>query len=159
MNSILITGATGFLGHRTIEYLLEKTDFNIVAAARTKRQERTFLSSRVIYHYGDLTQSNYVASLFDTPLFAIINCASLSAPWGKKSDFVKANIDTQTLLIKYAKKNAVNRFIYISSPSIYVNPSISVNTWQNAACLFVRLCSHVLLYASTQASRNIYRYH
>lgn len=121
MNSILITGATGFLGHRTIEYLLEKTDFNIVAAARTKRQERTFLSSRVIYHYGDLTQSNYVASLFDTPLFAIVNCASLSAPWGKKSDFVKANIDTQTLLIKYAKKNAVNRFIYISSPSIYVN--------------------------------------
>ena len=121
MISILITGATGFLGHRTIEYILEKTDFLIVAAARTKRQERTFLSPRVVYHYGDLTQSYYVASLFNTPLFAIVNCASLSAPWGRKSDFIKANIDTQTLLIKYAKKNDVDRFIYISSPSIYVN--------------------------------------
>lgn len=118
---ILITGATGFLGYRTIEYLLSKEGYEIVAAARTKRMERIFEAPNLKYHFGDLSNADYVDQLFEEPITAVVNCASLSAPWGDLADFKLANIQTQALLISAAKRNAVQRFIYISSPSIYVN--------------------------------------
>ena len=70
MRRILITGASGFLGFRTIEYLVEQSDFHIIAAARTRRDERMIISDRVQYFFGDLTDTNYVQSLFKTPIFA-----------------------------------------------------------------------------------------
>ena len=121
MRRILITGASGFLGFRTIEYLVQQSDFHIIAAARTRRDERMIISDRVQYFFGDLTDTNYVQSLFKTPIFAVVNCASLSAPWGQKSTFRTANLTTQEKLIDASLKAKVNRFIYISTPSIYVN--------------------------------------
>jgi nucleoside-diphosphate-sugar epimerase len=124
---LLITGATGFLGYRTIEYLLAESDFHIIAAARTKRPERHFKSKRVKYHFGDLANEDYVKELFVSSPEMIVNCASLSSPWGKKYLFIRENIDTQNLLIKYAIKESDIRFIYISSPSIYVNHRHRIN--------------------------------
>lgn len=124
---LLITGATGFLGYRTIEYLLEKSDFHIIAAARTKRPERCFKSKRVNYHFGDLSNEDYIKELFSLDPKMIVNCASLSSPWGKKYLFTRENINTQSLLIKYAVKESGIRFIYISSPSIYVNHRDRIN--------------------------------
>ena len=49
----------------------------------------------------------------------IINCASLSSPWGTYSDFEKANIDTQNNLIQASKINKIKKIIYISSPGVY----------------------------------------
>ena len=118
MRRILITGASGFLGFRTIEYLVEQSDFHIIAAARTRRDERMIISDRVQYFFGDLTDTNYVQSLFKTPIFAVVNCASLSAPWGQNSNFRTANLTTQEKLIDASLKAKVNRFIYISTPSI-----------------------------------------
>jgi nucleoside-diphosphate-sugar epimerase len=51
MRRILITGASGFLGFRTIEYLVEQSDFQIIAAARTRRDERMIISDRVQYFF------------------------------------------------------------------------------------------------------------
>ena len=86
---LLITGATGFLGYRTIEYLLAESDFHIIAAARTKRPERHFKSKRVKYHFGDLANEDYVKELFVSSPEMIVNCASLSSPWGKKYLFIR----------------------------------------------------------------------
>jgi nucleoside-diphosphate-sugar epimerase len=124
---LLITGATGFLGYRTIEYLLTESDFHIIAAARTKRPERHFKSKRIEYHFGDLGNEDYVKELFVSGPKMIINCASLSSPWGKKYLFIRENIDTQKLLIKYATKEDDIRFIYVSSPSIFVNHRHRIN--------------------------------
>tara|TARA_B100000900_G_scaffold335819_1_gene297446 strand:- start:15057 stop:16046 length:990 start_codon:yes stop_codon:yes gene_type:complete len=133
MMRILITGASGFLGFRTIEYLVERSDFYIIAAARTRRDERTIISDRVQYFFGDLMDANYVQSLFKTPIFAVVNCASLSSPWGKKRAFRTANIVTQENLVEVSLKSKVNRFIYISSPSIYVNHKNRLNITEETA--------------------------
>lgn len=121
MKTVLVTGATGFLGHRTVVYLLNNTNFNIVAAARTRRTERMMMHERLTYFFGDLEDEIYVDRLFSKSPSALVNCASLSAPWGPEAAFISANVHTQSLLIDRAQKHRLKRFIYISSPSIYVN--------------------------------------
>ena len=49
----------------------------------------------------------------------VINCASLSSPWGTYESFYQANCVTQHNLIQQSLNSSVKRFIYISSPSIY----------------------------------------
>ena len=88
MQNVLITGATGFLGYRVVEHLLSTTDYSIIAAARTIRPERIFNDERITYLYGDLTREVYLQSLFSHSINSIVNCASLSAPWGQKKEFL-----------------------------------------------------------------------
>lgn len=119
--NILLTGATGFLGFRVLEKLVKLPYVNrILATGRTMIPYRKIIDSKVTYLFGDLENESFVNSLFDS-IDIIINCASLSAPWGNKNKFVAANIQTQTNLIAAANIKKVSKFIYISSPSIYYN--------------------------------------
>lgn len=119
--NVLLTGATGFLGYRTLESLLDNEEITSVKAACRKFQfNRKIEHPKVSYHLGDLEDSDYVDQLVQN-IDVIINTASLSSPWGDESEFVRANIDTQQNLIHSAKKNGAARFIYISTPSIYYN--------------------------------------
>lgn len=118
---ILLTGATGFLGFRTLEKLLTLNNvISITATGRTLSPNRKINHSKVIYELGNLEDIAFVEKLVQG-IDVIINCASLSSPWGHPSEFEQANIDTQNNLIKAAKKHEVKKFIYISSPSVYFN--------------------------------------
>lgn len=120
--NLLVTGATGFLGSRLIEHLVEVDQaYNIIATGRKFTLNNKVLSNSVNYFLGDLSDSSFVQSLFKNDIDVVINCASLSAPWGTKDAFYLANITTQKNLIDESLKFHINRFIYISSPSIYFN--------------------------------------
>jgi len=54
-----------------------------------------------------------------TGVDCVIHTAALSSPWGKREEFVAANVTTQSNLLQAAKSNAVARYIYISTPSLY----------------------------------------
>ncbi len=118
---ILLTGATGFLGYRTLERLVS-LDYvtTVVATGRKLLPYRQIESNKVIYKLGNLEDIVFVDSLVqDIDIDIIINTASLSSPWGKPSEFILANIDTQTNILRVARKKGVKKIIYISSPSIY----------------------------------------
>tara|TARA_B100001057_G_scaffold61758_1_gene55094 strand:+ start:81 stop:1064 length:984 start_codon:yes stop_codon:yes gene_type:complete len=118
---ILLTGATGFLGFRTLEYLV---GFNyvksIIATGRKLDEKRKIVNSKVKYILGDLTNEIFVNELTYN-VDVIINTAALSSPWGIKKEFEIANVLTQKYLIQSASRNKISRFIYISSPSVYYN--------------------------------------
>ena len=120
---ILLTGATGFLGYRILERLasLEAVS-SIIATGRTLLPYRRIESPKVIYQLGKLEDETFVNGLMKG-IDIVINTASLSSPWGESEDFVVANINTQANIINAAKKNAVARILYISSPSIYFDGS------------------------------------
>lgn len=119
---ILITGATGFLGSRTLEFFHKKEEFlEIVATGRKFSQHPKLEHPKVHYLLGDLEDLSFVDSLFSKKLDLIINCASLSSPWGSYSEFYSANILSQKNLLQKAKEKGVKKFIYISSPSVYFN--------------------------------------
>ncbi|MEL6539124.1 MAG: NAD(P)-dependent oxidoreductase, partial [Bacteroidota bacterium] len=118
--NVLVTGATGFLGSRLVETLVyDPAIQNIVAAGRTLRPHATVIHEKVRYVLGDLSDRKYAETLFDQPPEIVINCASLSAPWGAWQDFEEANLKTQRHLIAFSKQHGTQRFIYISTPSLY----------------------------------------
>ena len=118
---ILLTGATGFLGYRTLETLLENPKITkIVATGRNLTPERTLTHPKLSYKLGDLTQAEFVIKLVQG-VDCIVNTAALSAPWGKTKDFYEANVLTQKNLVAAAQRCGVKRFVYVSTPSIYCN--------------------------------------
>lgn len=119
---LLITGATGFLGGRLVrEFANYPQVKRITATGRTLRSNNRVHNSHITYILGDLTDGLFVKSLFSDTVDIVINCASLSSPWGTYEDFYTANCTTQKYLIAESQKANVKRFIYISSPSIYFN--------------------------------------
>jgi nucleoside-diphosphate-sugar epimerase len=119
--NILLTGATGFLGYRILEGLV-KTDSvkSITAAGRSLVPFRTVKHPKVHYQLGNLEEEEYAFNLVRNSDI-IINAASLSSPWGKEADFMKANVLTQRNLIKASIELKIERFIYISTLSVCFN--------------------------------------
>lgn len=124
----LITGATGFLGSRIVERLVENTSIHrIIATGRKFSSDNRVVHKKVTYILGDLEEPSFVQQLFAHNIHVVINCASLSSPWGSKELFLKANITTQKNLLYECQKAQVQRFIYISSPSIYFDFKDALN--------------------------------
>ncbi len=118
---ILLTGATGFLGSRTLESLLEREDVeSILATGRVLSEERTLHSSKLNYELGDLADEDFVGKL-GTNFTHMIHCAAKSSPWGSKQEFYEANVQSTINLIALARKSEIKNFVFISTPSIYFN--------------------------------------
>lgn len=116
---IVVTGATGFLGSRIVEKLVEiKAYDRIIAAGRSLKPEYEIQSALVEYRLGDLGDLGYCRALVEGSVH-IVNCASLSSPWGSAEAFYQANVVTQKNLIRAAQEADVQRYVYISTPSIY----------------------------------------
>ena len=92
--NVLVTGATG-LGSRLIEKLdtLNYID-GIIATGRKIRKTHYIESKKIKYLLGDLSEEQFVNQI-TKDVDILINCASLSSPWGSYSDFEKANVNTQ----------------------------------------------------------------
>jgi nucleoside-diphosphate-sugar epimerase len=118
---VLLTGATGFLGYRTLEKLVDLPHIDsIVATGRNLPKYRHINHPKVSYQLGDLQNNGFVNEI-SKGINIIINTASLSSPWGKRKAFEEANLQTQANLIQSAKAHHIGHFVYISSPSIYYN--------------------------------------
>ena len=119
--TILLTGATGGLGYRTLEQLITSVQIKrIVATGRIIKPTHFVEHSKVSYELGDLEDDNFVSKLVEQ-VDCIVHAAALSSPWGKYSEFEKANLFTIKNLINSAKKQNVKRFVYVSTPSLYFN--------------------------------------
>lgn len=116
---VLITGATGFLGFRTLERLIQEDSISeIVATGRTLKPTHALVDAKITYVLGELTDATFVDRIVQG-MDAIIHAAALSSPWGALEAFEQANVETQKLLIAAALKNQITRFVYISTPSMY----------------------------------------
>lgn len=118
---LLITGATGFLGYRTLEALAEEPGVEKITATGRSIKPTHFVSNdKVTYKLGDLSDAAFVEELV-SDIDYVIHAAALSSPWGKYSEFVKTNVTAQQSLIAASAKYGIKRFIYISTPSLYFN--------------------------------------
>ena len=116
---ILLTGATGFLGWRTLEKLVElKWVTSITATGRTIKPTHYFEHPKIRYVLGDLSDEHFVTKVIQNT-DAIIHTAGLSSPWGTDEEFENANLRPQKLLINAAIAHKIERFVFISTPSLY----------------------------------------
>lgn len=118
---ILLTGATGFLGFRTLEKLITDPSIQkITATGRTIKPTHHIINSKVNYQLGDLSDSAFVEQITHG-IDAIIHTAALSSPWGDYEMFYASNVKSIQNLIHYAELKGIKKFIYVSTPSIYFN--------------------------------------
>ncbi|MEO9971212.1 MAG: NAD(P)-dependent oxidoreductase [Hyphomonadaceae bacterium] len=121
---VFVTGATGFLGGTLVRKLLARGN-DVTASGRqiSKLDALAGLGARILpLDLGVSEKSNRATDplAHDMPTCrAMVHCAALSSPWGRRADFERANIRGTQTAIELAREIGVSRFVYISTPSVY----------------------------------------
>jgi 2-alkyl-3-oxoalkanoate reductase len=118
---IVVTGAAGFLGGRTAKHLAKHLKgFTTVATSRRNSRKNEFYTEGSLFMEGDLTDADFCDKLTQNAQI-VVHCAALSAPYGAYEAFYQSNFVATDCLLKASIKNGVEKFIFISTPSIYFN--------------------------------------
>ena len=129
--TILLTGATGFLGKYIIDELKDK-NYNIIAIGRNKKIAKEREKKDCKFFIKDFSDKNSIEEIFQTnKIDIVLHCGALSSAWGKWKDFYDANVLGTQNLATLSLKYKVKRFIYISSPSIYTERKDRYNIKEN----------------------------
>jgi len=113
---VLITGATGFLGGvaardmRQAGWTVVTTGRDPVVGAKLKGEGFDFVSL-------DLSDDPDALRKMAKDCEAVVHCAALSSPWGRKSEFVACNV-TATQNVLAACREVGARLVHVSSPSV-----------------------------------------
>lgn len=115
---ILVTGATGFVGQRLVDYLLEKTDVDLRLAVRAQ-PARTYGSRVTVQMISDISaDTNWRESLLGCEV--VIHAAARVHVMDETAEnpldtFRAINVDGTLNLAWQAAKAGAKRFIFISS--------------------------------------------
>lgn len=113
---VLVTGGSGFIGGRLC-LELAKRGIDVVATGRRPRPK--FLDHPTIeYKVSLLEDEENIASLLQG-CHAVFHCAGLTGVWGPYKAYEEANVLVTRRLLGACKKLTVERFIHLSSPSVY----------------------------------------
>lgn len=126
-NKIVVTGSAGFLGGRTAAFLATHfPNHSVVATSRRVSRKEELEKHGCIFVGGDLTDAAFCDQLTQD-VKIIVHCAALSSPWGTYDEFFQANVVATQKLAEACIKNSVQKFIFISTPSIYFNYHDRIN--------------------------------
>ncbi len=116
MSTIIVTGATGFLGG-VLARRLVRDGHKVVAMGRDSVKLAALAQEGMDTRQTDLgtTQPEIPMEKAD----ALVHCAALSSPWGRRTAFEAANVDGTRTAIQLAREGGARRFVHISTPSLY----------------------------------------
>ena len=119
MTSIVVTGATGFVGGHIVKGFEGRSP---VAIGRNRnalqRLEREVPG--VSCEQLDLAAVNAAERLIEHRPELIIHAAARSSPWGTRAEFERANVDTTKAVVAAAVACEIP-VIYLSTPSVYMD--------------------------------------
>lgn len=113
-SSVLVTGATGFLGGYTVREFLAH-GFKVVACGRNPAALQRLQGMGATIVAGDLEKLAQATQ----PVDVVVHAAALSSPWGKWADFQDSNVAGTRHVVRFMERNDVPRLVFVSSPSIY----------------------------------------
>jgi nucleoside-diphosphate-sugar epimerase len=113
----LVTGATGGIGISLVEALLGRGQ-EVVASGRNHEAGARLAAMGAAFRPADLVHDPL------EPLLAgadtVYHLAARSAPWGPRAGFEADNVQATRRLLEAARGAGVRRFVFASTPSIYV---------------------------------------
>ncbi len=123
MRQVLITGAGGFIGLRTVLRFLDEGCF-VHALVRNNVPERLLAleaAGRVLIVRCDITDTAALRSLVrKLPcLDAVVHCAALASDVGPEALFRAANYDAVRELAWAAMENGAGVFVFVSTTDVY----------------------------------------
>ena len=135
-HSIVVTGATGFVGSHVLEELnqIGHKDLHIIAACRDRRKLISEFKGEV--REGDLRDPEYLDRVL-AGADIVCHCAAWTSLWGKKKESKELYLEPSINLINKAFEWHVKRFINISTTSAAspgqsseaLNPGIRRHYW------------------------------
>ena len=118
MASILVTGATGFIGARIVDALLVSGGHALSFTGRRRPRDTSLEERGARFLQGDLLDLDFCERAI-SGVDAVIHCAGLAGTSGQYDKYFQANVVGTENLLSAAQKNRCERFVNISSPSIY----------------------------------------
>ena len=113
----LITGATGFLGGALARRLLgEGLEVTCLGRRESAGAQLAALGMRFVR--TDLEDAAAVSAAC-AGQDLVFHCGALSAPWGRRADFVAANVRGTANLIAGCEKHGIGRLVHVSTPSVF----------------------------------------
>eukprot|EP00250_Pteridium_aquilinum_P033169 c5273_g1_i1 orf=237-1271(-) len=114
--SVVVTGASGFLGGRLCHALVEQGAFHVKAFVRPSSTLEQLPSSGVELVYGDVTDSDSLLRAF-RGCSAIFHCGALVSPWvPDPSNFLKVNVNgLKNVANAVRNTSTTTKLIYVSS--------------------------------------------
>ncbi len=119
MTQVLVTGATGFVGHHLARHLVAQPELQVASLVRSssRRDELTRLAVRTIE--GDLTDAASLHGVCDG-VDTVYHCACAVQDTFAQSklsdaDFNAVNVDGTLLLAREALRAGVRRFVHLSA--------------------------------------------
>lgn len=115
-HSIIVTGATGFVGSHVLEELCKigHRELHIIAACRDRRKLIAEFNGEI--REGDLRDPEYIDRVL-AGADIVCHCAAWSALWGKKHESEQFFLNPTLKLIEKALEWHVKSFINISTTS------------------------------------------
>lgn len=123
---ILITGATGGLGMVLVREALKRghdvlaTGRSLPAGEQVKTLGAEFVPLDLEHRKVDLRELVRGCD-------SVVHAAALSASWGPRAAFIRANFDVTQRLLEASAEEGVNRFVFVSSPSIFASLRDRIN--------------------------------
>lgn len=123
MNTIFITGATGFLGGRVVEMLLEE-GYKVIALVRSMPKEDK--GGNLLFVKGEITRNSIGLGKKERELLKevdyVIHCAAIVHFQERSTRLFKTNVQgTKNVLAFAGKLSNLKAFIHISSKSVAGN--------------------------------------
>ncbi|MFV1998548.1 MAG: NAD-dependent epimerase/dehydratase family protein [Acidiferrobacterales bacterium] len=112
MRTVLVTGATGFLGSHVLEALVSNQDINLIAACRNPAKLLPGFRGEV--RQGDLTDNTYVRDL-TKGVDIVCHTAAWTSLWAHRKEEQSFYREPTKALIDAAIDSGVERFIFNSS--------------------------------------------
>ena len=111
---IVVTGGGGFLGAAMVRRLLhDGHKVSVVARGLTSaaQPDVEFIKTDI----NNLTNLKVAFRNADV----VVHCAALSAPWGRRADFMLNNVQGTAHVVAAADAMKVRRLVHVSSASVY----------------------------------------
>ena len=125
MKKILVTGANGLIGRNVCNKLVQ-LNYSVKALIRDKKNS---LLEGVDYITADLSDNNFVNQLpEDVDYILHLSQSNKFRDFPKyANDIFSVNVKSTAILLDYARKVGVQKFIYTSSGGVYGNSSKPFN--------------------------------
>lgn len=120
---LLITGATGGLGHNAVDSALHQSPLPGLAVRATgRRRDLGAQLQRQGAQFLPLDLSTAGEADWDRLLEGVDvvwHTAALSSPWGREAEFHAANVTATQRLLAAAARQGVQRLVHVSTPALY----------------------------------------
>lgn len=114
MTTVLVTGATGFVGGHVLDALSARKDVRLIAACRDPRRLPPGFTGEV--RAGDLRDPAYLARLLDG-VDVVCHAAAWTSLWGHAEESRRLYLEPSLRLLDAVTGSRVRRFVNVSTTS------------------------------------------